>query len=367
MSSPVKFLSSPHAFWSVPTDLVRPHLDLAPHFKPAGLNFQSVAASSGFGALGGASYTLAHQGPVAPQHALHAHLQALGSVVERRWNQAQAALMENAALVSYALPLLEPWLPQPLMQARQDLHRTLTRMADTTRAGLRALDELHPLNVLSKSLLGESASSPVISNLADVRGAMGDYLQARSAQVGDWLKSEQKFTPAMTAWLADSLLGVGLFAMTKKVSPNPGLGAALDIEKIPGNQSKTFYRVKGSKVELSLQRDVTVRAKLALNVKDLKISLAPDKSPMAYELLQHVIKENAGHIKMVSATVPVDDAVKRALLKAAGKPIKAGPLKDTLLGQMLQAEGLGGKVSMISRPGKTASGKQNIELTFTRS
>ncbi len=370
MSNPVKFLSAPHTFGPVPTDLARPHLDLAPHFKPAGINFPSSAASSGFGALGGASYTVAHSVAVEPKTGSvpNAHLQALQGVVEGRWKQAQNALMENAALVSYVVPLPESWLPQPIKQARQDLQQSLGRMADATYAGLRVVDELHPVTFLAKSLQGERTSSPVVNNLVDMRGAMADYMQMTKAQVGDWFKSDDKFPPKLTAWLADSLLGAGMFAMTKKVGITSTPGAPLDIVVGRKKEGKTFYSIKGTNISLSLQTDLTRAGAVAMNVKDLRISLNRDMSPKTYALLAQVLEENRGKIKMVSATVPVDAATMKTLMKSNRKPIQ-GALAQTPLGTLLKNEGFIGDVTMVAkRTGMTNSGDSlySIEMSFTR-
>lgn len=297
-----------------------------------------------------------------------AHLNAMGQVVERRWDHMRQGALENLALASYALPLPEHFLPPSLVQARTEMHESFSQMADATRTGLHVFEALHPINLVTKSQLLGQSPSPVMSHLTDLWGAMTTYLQKKEKQFGDWFTSDNKLTPEMTAWLVDQTLSIAMFAMTKKVGPNSTLGAVLDIEKIQKPKSKTLYRVKGTNVQFSVQRDVTVKTNLSLNIKDLRISLDPSKSPKTYALLERVIHENPGQIKMVSATVPVDAAMRDALLKGADKPIQAGMLKDTQLGKLLQAEGLGGKVRMILRNGESARDQPMMfmELNFTR-
>lgn len=368
MSFQIK-VSAAHFFNEPKVGAVAPHLDLSAHWaKPLpALGPSAAFAKSNFNGMHLTSAPSTSL-PQAVTHtaSLNAHVDAIGKVFERRYQDLKRSVMENMALASYAMPLTmlmpEQRLPKELINARQDLHQTLETWAQASRLGMQVLDQFHPLQIVHSVVSPNAQQSSVFSNVKHVGAAMGDYVSARAKQ---WLNSENKLTPGLSAGVVDALLGTALLATTRKISP-----VDLPIQSKKGPGGKIIYSVEGSPIQLSLQRESLRSSNMIFyNIKDLQISLDSTKSPKTYALLKQVLTENSGAVKMVSAGVRMDPKMIDQVQRANRKSIQSGPLQQTELGQLLLQHGFAGPVMMVAKEGRSPSGKaiHYLEMSFTRS
>ncbi len=353
MVNPVKFFKEPVSF--EPIQASPEHLDLSPYFQPAGVRFQPATTQISFDHVNSVFHSWVHpsqsqENLVSEKPKPSAHLQAVGEVVQRHWDNFKEMSLQKLALLSYTLPLPEGVLPRSLVEVHQNVFKEWAQMGAALRANFQAVKD-EPLTWM-------------VGNF----GTMVDAVRMGKEQVSAWLRSDEKLTPNLTAGLVDRLLDVGMLAITKKIGPTNRMNQSSVFTKENTNRGTIRYGVEGTNVSLILQGEIS-RPGDSYNLKGLSISLDPSKKPKTYELLAHVLEENHGKIKMVSATVPVDRKTFEELMKSKDKPLKEGALAETRLGEMLAKENLMGRVQMIPSQVMGPNGKfvRGIEMIFTRS
>jgi len=358
-----------------PPPVAARHLDLSAHFEqPPKLDFQKQVHGSGWTPQLQRSWKQADSGGQNEWAPLfNAHLQAVGEVVRRRKEDARAALRQNAALASYALPIQllvrEDRLPEWLQNARNDLHLSLTQMADLTHAAAKQqLDTFDQINARSKLgwplVLGQTHPR-IAQDVKKLIDALVTHGRTGIAQFKSNLTQTPQITPDLTARTVDTLIGVALLGITKKINAPQ---TKLDVEKIPIKNSKTVHQVKGTQTRLTLQPEPK-GDRLYFNLRDLTISIHPEKNAAALALLTQTLRENSGMVKLISINLRGTSGAQRTeLLASNSKPILSGFFKDTPIGKLLIEEGYTGKVKMVPKTTKNKDQKTvtYLEVHFTR-
>lgn len=358
-----------------PANVVAPRfdpLDLSPHFSQPRTSFVPIehSAKNNFEEMPLREWL---QGLTAASNektpSMNAHLQAIGTVFERRKDDVRASVRQNVALASYALPVTmlmsDARLPAGLVEARNELHETLGTWAAATRTGMQILSEVRPLQIAHSWFNPKAQSLPMADHIKTFGGELANHVSSRAK---DWLQSENKFTPGMSASLVDMFLSGALFAATRKVNGPEVSPSSLNITITPTKGGKAIHKIEGSNVQLSLQREMRAGT-VYFNVKDLKLSLDQTKSPKTYALLEKVLSDHPGRVKVVSASVPVDTQIMKELLLSNREPLKQGTLQLTALGNLMMRFGFSGPVVMVPKEGLSPSGKKvhYLLMSFSRS